>query len=77
MAAIKRHMWTRAELDDRGRPRHVTQVAYGYDFRVNGRRERKWDAAWRTPAEARAALAEPEKEIAAGRVDPPESRTLK
>src|SRR5262249_58394691 len=76
MASINKHTWTRTELDARGRPRRVTLVAYGYDVRVNGRRERKWDAAWRTPADARAALAEREKAIAAGRVDPPEARTL-
>lgn len=77
MAAIKKHTWTRTELDERGRPRRVTLVAYGYDLRVNGKRERKWDAAWRAPADARAALAARETEIAAGRVAPPEARTLK
>ncbi|PYN74096.1 MAG: hypothetical protein DMD96_31685 [Candidatus Rokuibacteriota bacterium] len=76
MATIKKHTWTRTELDERGRPRRVTLAAYGYDLRVNGRRERRWDAAWRTPADARVALAEREKEIAAGRVDPPEARRM-
>ena len=57
MATIKKHTWTRTELDERGRPRRVTLAAYGYDLRVNGRRERRWDAAWRTPADARLGLA--------------------
>lgn len=77
MAKIIKRTWTRTELDERGRERRVPIVAHGYDLRVNGKRERKWDAAWRTPADAHAALAEREKEIAAGRVDPPEARTLK
>jgi integrase len=76
MAAIKRHTWTSTELDERGRPRRVTHVAYGYDVRVDGRRERKWDGAWRRPADARAALAEREKEITAGRVAARPERTL-
>src|SRR5437867_1468101 len=29
MAAIKKHTWTRTELDDRGRPRRVTLAAFG------------------------------------------------
>ena len=77
MAAITKHTWTRTELDERGRPRRVRDVAYGYDVRVDGKRERKWDGAWRTPADARAALAEREKEIAAGQVTPPERRSLR
>jgi integrase len=77
MAAIQKHTWSRTEPDERGRPRRVTLTAYGYDVRVNGKRERKWDAAWTTPALARAALAEREKAIAAGQATPPEQRTLK
>jgi integrase len=76
MAVIQRHEWTRTEPDERGRPRRMTSVAYGYDVRVNGKRERKWDGAWTTPALARAALAEREREIAAGRVARRPERTL-
>src|SRR5207247_5615393 len=76
MAVIQRHEWTRTEPDERWRPRRVTLVAYGYDLRVDGKRERKWDAAWTTPALARVALAEREKEIAAGHVAPRPERTL-
>jgi integrase len=76
MAAIQKHTWTRTELDERGRPRRVTLTAYGYDVRVDGRRERKWDAAWTTPTLARAALAEREKAIAAGHVAARPERTL-
>jgi integrase len=61
----------------RGRQRRVTLVAYGYDVRINGKRERKWEGEWHTPADARAALAKREAEIAAGRVDLPEARTLR
>jgi integrase len=77
MAAIKKHTWTRTELDERGRAKRVTLTAWGYDLRINGKRERKWDQAWRTAADARVALAAREKEIAAGRIERPEARTLK
>jgi hypothetical protein len=49
MVAIRKHTWTRTELDDRGRPRRVTLTAYGYDFRADGRREREEDAPERAP----------------------------
>lgn len=75
MAAIIRRTWTRKDLDERGRERRTKLVAYGYDLRVNGRRERRWSADWLTEARARAVLAEREAAIAAGRVAPA-SRTL-
>jgi integrase len=56
-----------------GRP--VTCTAYGYDLKVGGRRERRFSETW-TKDDARAALVERQREIAAGTISRPEHRTL-
>jgi hypothetical protein len=72
MAKIIRREWTmRGPTGKR-----VRHVAYGYTLMANGRRERKVSSAWLTEADVIEALAQRQKEIAAGIVGPRVERTL-
>jgi integrase len=72
MAKIVTRIWT-----SRGPTgKRVRHVAYGFDHRVNGQRERRFSAEWLAENDALAALVERQREIAAGRIDRPADRTL-
>jgi integrase len=72
MAKIVTRTWT-----SRGPTgRRVRHVAYGYDVRINGQRERRFSAEWLTENDALAALVERQREIEAGRIDRLADRTL-
>jgi hypothetical protein len=54
--------------------RRVRRTSYGYDVRINGKRERKFSGDWSTEAEALAALSKRLTDAAAGRVPAPGRR---
>ncbi len=72
MAKIFQQTWTtRGVLGQR-----IRHVAYGYDLRANGKRERRWSGAWATETHALDELTRRLKEIEAGQGTPPERKTL-
>jgi integrase len=68
---ISREWTTRGPLG-----RKLRHVAYGYDVTINGKRERRFDSAWTTDAEALEALLERQKAAEAGQGTRPAERTM-
>ncbi|PYM44380.1 MAG: hypothetical protein DME16_21105 [Candidatus Rokuibacteriota bacterium] len=72
MAKIITRVWT-----SRGATgKRVRHVSYGYDARIDGKRERYVSAAWTTEAEAHDGLARRLKDAANGKVTKPAQATL-
>jgi hypothetical protein len=59
----------------RSGPRRTKRTAWGYTLQINGKQERKYDAAW-SEDDARAALVERLAEVNAPPPPPPSERTL-
>src|SRR5215471_10604603 len=72
MAKIIRRTWTTKGPTGK----KVRHTAFGYHLMVEGKREKKFSSEWATEADALAALAARQKEIAAGIMTRPADRTL-
>jgi integrase len=68
MAQVIQRVW-------RSGPRKVKRVAWGYTLQIDGKQERKYDAAW-TEDDARAALVARQEQLAAVPVTKPDVRAL-
>jgi integrase len=68
MAQVVQRTW-------RSGPRKVKRTAWGYTLQIDGKQERKYDAAW-TEDDARAALVTRQEALKAAPVPEPSARTL-